>query len=238
MPARLRIVKGNSSRHVRQIEKSSSSIGGSKPSDLVFPGLPKHAFTIEYRDGEYWMLNSGKELLYSGDRVIGPQQKSRWMPGANVQISNLMVLTLETDRDPIPTPLRRGWFGAPHRKLLNRDEAEVQGKRQRLLAIISMAFAGSALMFLAAIANPVKPEVLEARYFNAIAEVIEDDQSLSEKVGERFRNARLAELQGEQATAKRYLERIRKELRQMLQTNEIDRATFERITRYISSKSK
>jgi hypothetical protein len=238
MPARLRIVKGQSSRHVRQIEKSSSSIGGSSPSDLVFPGLPKHTFSLEYREGEYWLLNTGKELLYSGDRVIAPKQKSAWVPGMNVQIGNLMVLTLETDRDPAPTPLRRSWLGVTNRKLLNRDQAAEQGKRQRLLTLIGVAVAGSALLFLASLANPMNPEVEDAKHFAMIAETIEKNEVLENSVGERFRNARLAELQGQTATAQRYLSKIRERLRLLLEEDRsIDMETFETVARYISRKT-
>ncbi len=107
MPAIIRIHSGAIGTNDYWVDCPVIKIGSHPNCDVVLssPSILPHAFTIEFRNAQYFVLNKTQAALQVGGRDVPPNSKDVWRHGEHLDVGGVAKLELHLDKkDPSPKP--------------------------------------------------------------------------------------------------------------------------------------
>lgn len=110
MPARIAVIVDGRQEKVFWIASEVVRVGGDASCQLAVPRAPKHAATVQFRQGRYLILNRGDRPLEIEGHAVAPGANVIWDDGAEVVLPGGAVLRLELLGDnpaPAPAPVER-----------------------------------------------------------------------------------------------------------------------------------
>lgn len=246
MPARILLGNVDTADKVVQIERKTSRVGGSAPSDIVFNGLPTHAFTLDYQEGSYWVQNTGNETLYLDENVIHCRHQMVWEQGETLQYGKSHKLNLVIHDDPSPKPLSKTLFGFRPNSLLTPEELADRQRLVKLSTILTVCILGILFFAYQIVFTSNDPDRSARRKFDGIVVALEKEQKgmgrLLDKPERRdlknlinaLKKARIAELENNDDRALMLYNAIRNQIRDQgsLHGLQID-SQFEAIDAYV-----
>ena len=173
MPAKLTAIRDQAVSKIVQIENPLSRVGGAPPSDLIFPGLPNHVFTIEFQDKSYWVQNTGEQTLFLEESVIPCGSQMVWESGEVLQVGKHMTLRLDTDRDPRPAPVGKTFMGLRPTALLTEEQKAERQHQLKLLAMLAVISLGIIFFSSQIILAKPDPDRSTRREFERLLEELE-----------------------------------------------------------------
>jgi hypothetical protein len=79
-------------------------VGSGTESTFYVDGLPPHAFTLYYRNGDYLVLNRGPEPLRMGRARIAPDERAVWAAGQPLWADKRTKFQLIVNGNSEPSP--------------------------------------------------------------------------------------------------------------------------------------
>jgi hypothetical protein len=222
MPTEVVVLSGMGAGTKFPVEKHVTRIGSATQMDFVVPNLelPRHALTLEYRDGQYHVFNRLPQPVKLEGNDIPPQGSAVWPSHKPLELPGNMALELQSTGDPAPSrvdpriglPLPEGDAtdaGGEEDEEVARSEKKTDSKTIFQLAVIAVCIVGCGLLIAYKNMEPPEAETAELPERSEIVQACLESPNVSPEIVQSLQYAELAMVRGDKEKARERFDRLR-----------------------------
>jgi hypothetical protein len=157
------------------VEHEVVRVGSGRQCEIQIPELAEHAFTLQFRNGQYCVFNRCQETLSLSGQQIRFSEAAVWRIGTDLRVGNLISLRLQANSNETPAPRPFVWHTLaededPSSPAEAEDPTQVQQRQRRQITLLCLSLLGTAI-FLFSGSKSSQIETPNDRYESLISQL-------------------------------------------------------------------